>query len=63
MLPDLLKPNLKVVFCGTCGRKSAEVVLLCWPSNKFWKTLFETGLTSRLLMPSEFKKLIEWDMD
>ena len=64
MLPDLLKPNLKVVFCGTAaGRKSAEVgFYYAGPGNKFWKTLFETGLTSRLLMPSEFKKLIEWDI-
>ena len=64
MLPDLLKPNLKVVFCGTAaGRKSAEVgFYYAGPGNKFWKTLFETGLTSRLLMPSEFKKLVDWDI-
>ena len=64
MLPDLLKLNLKVVFCGTAaGRKSAEVgFYYAGPGNKFWKTLFETGLTSRLLMPSEFKKLVDWDI-
>ena len=64
MLPDLLKPNLKVVFCGTAaGSKSAEVgFYYAGPGNKFWKTLFETGFTSRLLMPSEFKKLVDWDI-
>ena len=64
MLPDLLKPNLKAVFCGTAaGRKSAEVgFYYAGPGNKFWKTLFETGLTSHLLMPSEFKKLVDWDI-
>ena len=64
MLPDLLKPNLNVVFCGTAaGRKSAKVgFYYAGPGNKFWKTLFETGLTSRLLKPSEFKKLVEWDI-
>ena len=64
MLPDLLKPNLKVVFCGTAaGRKSAEVgFYYAGPGNKFWKTLFETGLTTRLLMPSDFKQLVEWDI-
>ena len=64
MLPDLLKPNLKVVFCGTAaGRKSAEVgFYYAGPGNKFWKILFKTGLTSRLLMPSEFEKLVDWDI-
>ena len=64
MLPDLSKPNLKVVFCGTAaGRKSAEVgFYYAGPGNKFWKTLFITGLTSRLLMPSEFEKLVYWDI-
>ena len=62
MLPDVLKPDLKIVFCGTAaGRKSAELgFYYAGSGNKFWKTLFETGLTPRLLMPSEFSELINW---
>ena len=62
MLPDVLKPGLKIVFCGTAaGRKSAELgFYYAGNGNKFWKTLFETGLTPRLLMPSEFSELINW---
>lgn len=62
MLPDVLKPDLKIVFCGTAaGRKSAELgFYYAGNGNKFWKTLFETGLTPRLLMPSEFSELINW---
>ena len=62
MLPEVLKPDLKIVFCGTAaGRKSAELgFYYAGNGNKFWKTLFETGLTPRLLMPSEFSELINW---
>mgnify|MGYP001338671653 CR=1 FL=1 len=62
MLPDVLGPDLKIVFCGTAaGRKSAELgFYYAGNGNKFWKTLFETGLTPRLLMPSEFSELINW---
>ena len=62
MLPDVLKQDLKIVFCGTAaGRKSAELgFYYAGNGNKFWKTLFETGLTPRLLMPSEFSELLNW---
>ena len=32
------------------------------PGNKFWKTLYEIELTSKLLKPSEFKKLLDFDI-
>ena len=48
MLPDLLKPNLKVVFVAQLQSKSAEVGFAMGP-EQVWKTLFETGFTSRLL--------------
>ena len=59
MLPDVLGPDLKIVFCGTAaGRKSAELgYYYAGNGNKFWKTLFSTGLTPRLLLPSEFRDL------
>ena len=62
ILPDVLGPDLKIVFCGTAaGRKSADLgYYYAGNGNKFWKTLFSTGLTPRLLLPSEFRELIAW---
>ena len=62
MLPDVLGPDLKIVFCGTAaGRKSAELgFYYAGNGNKFWKTLFETGFTPRLLMPADFADLLNW---
>jgi len=59
VLPDVLAPGLRVVFCGTAaGRKSAESgFYYAGPANKFWRTLAETGLTPRLLQPCEFREL------
>ena len=63
MLPDVLKLNLKVVFCGTAaGRKSAEVGFTTLDLVISFGKPFKTGLTSRLLMPFEFKKLVDWDI-
>src|ERR1700694_732118 len=62
LLPDVLQPGLKVVFCGTAaGRASAE--LGCYyahHNNKFWSVLAETGLTDRKLKPNEFIELIKF---
>lgn len=60
-LPDLLRPGLQVVFCGTAaGTASARVkAYYAGPGNAFWRTLFETGLTPRQLAPSEYERLLE----
>jgi TDG/mug DNA glycosylase family protein len=62
LLPDLLQPGLKIVFCGTAaGRASAEQgSYYAHPNNKFWSVLAETGLTDRKLKPHEFNKLINF---
>ena len=59
ILPDLLAPNLTVVFCGTAaGTRSAQVgAYYAGRGNKFWRTLYQIGLTPRLLEPSEFRLL------
>ncbi len=46
-LPDLLKPGLKILFVGiNPGTRSAEVGHhFAGRSNRFWKFLFESGLT------------------
>ena len=60
MLNDLLTPNLSLVFCGTAaGTTSAKRgQYYAGKGNKFWRTLFETGLTLRQLDPSEYQLLL-----
>ncbi len=59
ILPDVLEPGLKVVFCGTAaGTVSARVgAYYAGPGNRFWPTLYLTGLTTRLLSPDEYRLL------
>jgi TDG/mug DNA glycosylase family protein len=56
ILPDVLRPGLRLVFCGTAaGRRSAaERAYYAHPGNMFWRALFEAGLTPRQLTPAEF---------
>jgi TDG/mug DNA glycosylase family protein len=64
ILPDLLPPNLKVVFCGTAaGTMSARMgAYYANPGNKFWRILHETGLTPRQLAPQEFPILPQYGL-
>jgi TDG/mug DNA glycosylase family protein len=59
VLPDVLKPGLALVFCGTAaGRRSAaEGAYYAHPGNLFWRALHQAGLTPRLLEPAEFPQL------
>jgi len=59
LLPDILKNNLKIVFCGTAaGDKSAKLQMYyAGPGNKFWKVLYEVGLTPEVLLPAQFEDL------
>jgi TDG/mug DNA glycosylase family protein len=61
VLPEMLKPRLKLVFCGTAaGRQSAlKKAYYAHPQNKFWRVLHEVGLTPRRLAPSEYPLLWE----
>ena len=60
VLPDVLAPGLKVVFCGTAaGNTSARVgAYYAGPGNKFWDTLFRTGLTPMRLVPGQFRDVL-----
>lgn len=62
ILPDVLAPDLPVVFCGTApGTRSArEGAYYAHPGNYFWRTLFEVGLTPRQLSPREFRSVLEF---
>jgi TDG/mug DNA glycosylase family protein len=59
VLPDVLEPGLRLVFCGTAAghRSAAERAYYAHPGNRFWPALFEAGLTPRLFAPQEFALL------
>ena len=62
VLPDVLAPGLRVVFCGmAAGDTSAHMAAYyAGPGNKFWAILFETGLTSKRLAPHEFRDVLSY---
>jgi TDG/mug DNA glycosylase family protein len=57
VLPDVLADDLDIVFCGTAaGNASARRgAYYAGPGNAFWRTLFEVGLTPRLMRPEQFR--------
>ena len=61
LLADLIRPDLRAVFCGTAlGARSAQVgAYYAGPGNRFWIALHEVGLTPRLLEPLEYPALLE----
>ena len=58
-VPDILAPGLRCVFCGiNPGRRSAAAGChFANPRNDFWRLLADSGLTPRLLDPSEQREL------
>jgi TDG/mug DNA glycosylase family protein len=64
VLPDVLEPGLRIVFCGTAaGTASAEArAYYAGPGNGFWRTLHATGLTPVRLEPPEFERLPEFGL-
>jgi TDG/mug DNA glycosylase family protein len=64
ILPDVLAPNLRIVFCGTAaGTESArKQAYYAHPQNRFWRALHEAGLTPRLLAPAEFPLLPQFGL-
>jgi TDG/mug DNA glycosylase family protein len=59
-VPDLIAPNLKVLFCGiNPGLYSGATALhFARPGNRFWPALYAAGFTNRLLHPSERDELL-----
>lgn len=61
MAQDLLKPGLKILFCGYnpslrsghTGRHYAH------PGNRFWRVLHAAGVTDRLYAPEEDEALLD----
>lgn len=60
-LPDILAPDLTIVFCGINPglRSAAAGHHFANPRNDFWRLLADSGLTPRLLHPSEQWALLE----
>lgn len=61
VLPDVLKPRLRVWFVGTAaGPKSAAVgAYYANKGNRFWRALHEAGITPRLFEPHEFPDVLD----
>jgi TDG/mug DNA glycosylase family protein len=61
ILPDLLRPHLALVFCGTAaGERSArEGAYYAHPGNLFWRALHEAGITPARCAPGDFPSLLE----
>ncbi len=59
VLPDVLRPGLNIVFCGTAaGTVSARRgAYYAHPQNRFWRALYGIRLTPRLLSPQEYRAL------
>lgn len=64
ILPDVLAPNLKIVFCGTAvGNVSAQRgAYYSGPGNMFWPSLYAVGLTPRLLQPEEYREVLAFGL-
>jgi len=60
VLPDVLRPGLRVVFCGSAAGavSAARCEYYAGPGNRFWRILAETGLTPHRLEPAEFRAVL-----
>jgi len=60
-VPDLLRPGLQVLFCGTNpGLYSAAIGHhFGRPGNRFWPAIFAGGFTDRLYSPHEDSDFLE----
>jgi TDG/mug DNA glycosylase family protein len=64
VLPDVLPPGLRIVFCGTAaGSESArQRAYYAFPRNRFWWVLCEAKLTPRQLAPAEYRLLPDFGL-
>jgi TDG/mug DNA glycosylase family protein len=61
-VPDIIAPNLRVLFCGiNPGLYSGAVGHhFARPGNRFWPALYNAGFTDRILDPSEERELLRY---
>src|ERR671913_767956 len=60
-VPDVIAPDLRVLFCGiNPGLYTAAVGHhFARPGNRFWPTLYAAGFTDRLLSPFDERELLK----
>ena len=60
ILPDILSPDLKVIFCGSAaGRRSAEAgAYYAGPGNRFWPMAYRMGLTPVLFEAQRYRDVL-----
>ncbi|HYI16885.1 MAG TPA: G/U mismatch-specific DNA glycosylase [Thermomicrobiales bacterium] len=60
-IPDLLRPGLKLLFCGynPSLRSGQTGHNYAHPGNRFWRVLHAAGITDRLYAPDEDALLLE----
>src|SRR4051795_6636660 len=60
-IPDVIAPELRVLFCGiNPGLYTAAVGHhFARPGNRFWPALYAGGFTDRLLSPFEERELLK----
>ncbi|MFM7426354.1 MAG: G/U mismatch-specific DNA glycosylase [Elainella sp.] len=60
-VPDIIAPDLKVLFCGINPSLYSAAVghHFARPGNRFWKTLYAAQLTDRLFHPAEDQQLLD----
>jgi TDG/mug DNA glycosylase family protein len=61
-VPDILQPQLRILFCGINPSLYSAAVghHFARPGNRFWPTLYAAGFTDRLLAPWEDRDLLNW---
>lgn len=61
ILPDLLRPGLDLVFCGTAPSRisAAQAAYYANPGNRFWPTLWEIGLLPERWRAAQYPGLLD----
>jgi TDG/mug DNA glycosylase family protein len=61
-VPDIIAPNLHVLFCGINPSLYSAAVghHFARPGNRFWRSLHAAGFTERLLAPFEDSDLVQF---
>ncbi len=61
MATDLLRPNLRLLFCGYNPSLRSGVTghHYAHPGNRFWRVLHAAGITDRLRKPEEDETLLD----
>ncbi len=61
LVPDVLAPGLRLVFCGTAPSRASAAARAYYakPGNRFWRALHEAGFTPRRFQPAEYAGLLE----